>query len=94
MNTVSRGKLKFKSSCGIYYDNPGLVVDKTKCRGVLGVFIDKSEIPHAQEFIKKEIAFNIKSLPGVYCVSTNVPYKNFFTFFLLGKFYGQIMNYI
>lgn len=86
---------KFARCFGLYYDPPHKVRDKKHTRAIIGVILNNGESSQKEEeFAKAHINYKRSELPLVDAIVTRFPYRNFLTYFLFGKVYRAINNYL
>ena len=91
LRDVFRGNLSF----GIYYDNPQIVVDQSKCRASVGIYLDPSDINKAQGFATVHKQYRFKELPEMDCIYTDFPYKNSLSIlWAVLRIFPKLINYL
>lgn len=80
---------------GVFYDDPNMIVDRTKCRASVGIYVEPSEIAKAQEFAAAHKNYHFKELPETDAVRSTFPYKNLLSvFWVVKKVFPAMMNYL
>ena len=61
---------------GLYFDNPEMVKDQSKCRALVGVQIDKSELANLKDFLEIHKEYEVLEGPEVKILYGTFPYIN------------------
>lgn len=80
--------------CGIYYDDPNTLEDRSRSRAVCGILIEEDERANAEKFISKNPIFKVKDLPEADCLYTFFPYKSKMSMlFFVIRVYPEVKKY-
>lgn len=96
-NLTKTVKPKFKptnNNCGIFYDDPSTLEDRSKARAACGLLIEEDERQAAEKFVAEHSSFKLAELPELDCVYTRFPFKSRLSMlFIVLKVYPEIRQY-